>query len=41
MKISDIADVLTSVGVLLTGIASIIKALKKEPKQKHRARKFK
>ncbi|MGT2959290.1 MULTISPECIES: hypothetical protein [Streptococcus] len=41
MKISDIADVLTSLGTLLVGIASLISAIKKEPKQKRRPRKFK
>ncbi len=41
MKISDIADIITSVGTLLVGIASLISATKKEPKQKRRPRKFK
>lgn len=41
MKISDIADVLTSLGTLLVGIASLISAIKKEPKQKRHPRKFK
>lgn len=41
MKISDIADIITSVGTLLVGIASLISATKKEPKQKRLPRKFK
>ncbi|WP_281504348.1 hypothetical protein [Streptococcus uberis] len=41
MKISDIADIITSVGTLLVGIASLISATKKEPKQKRQPRKFK
>ncbi|WP_438477373.1 hypothetical protein [Streptococcus pluranimalium] len=41
MKISDIAEVITSLGIFLTGLASLIKAIKKEPKQKRRPRKFK
>lgn len=41
MKISDVADLLAAIGVMLTGIASFIKAIKKEPKQKRRAKKFK
>ena len=29
MKISDIAEVITSLGIFLTGLASLIKAIKK------------
>ncbi|HIC0221988.1 TPA: hypothetical protein ACWZQO_000265, partial [Streptococcus agalactiae] len=41
MRISEIADLLTSIGTLLVGIASIITAIKKEPKKKNRPRRFK
>ncbi|WP_375709080.1 hypothetical protein PJ261_05600 [Streptococcus dysgalactiae] len=41
MKISDIADLLTASGAFLVGLASLIRAVKKEPKQKRQARKFK
>ncbi|WP_256948448.1 hypothetical protein [Streptococcus agalactiae] len=41
MRISEIADLLTSIGTLLVDIASIITAIKKEPKKKNRPRRFK
>ncbi|HFU6812515.1 TPA: hypothetical protein ACGV5S_000853 [Streptococcus agalactiae] len=41
MRISEIADLLTSIGTLLVGVASIITAIKKELKKKNRPRRFK
>ena len=34
MKISEIAELMVATGTLLTGIASVIMAIKKEPKER-------
>lgn len=34
MKISEIAELMVATGTLLTGIASVILAIKKEPKER-------
>lgn len=43
MKISEIAELMVATGTLLTGIASVIMAIKKEPKERrtHKAKRFK
>ena len=40
MKISEIAELMVATGTLLTGIASVIMAIKKEPKPS-KAKRFK
>lgn len=34
MKISELAELMVATGTLLTGIASVIVAIKKEPKER-------
>ncbi len=41
MKVSELADLLVGIGTCLTGIATLIKVIKKEPKERRKARKFK
>ena len=42
MKISEIAELMVATGTLLTGIAGVIMAIKKEPKERkpRKAKRF-
>ena len=41
MKVSELGELLVGIGTCLTGLATLIREIKKEPTKRRKARKFK